>query len=65
MSPGRQELHRRVHASGSLRGRSTGGEGAGDPGIPGPAEAAVQVSYRDCHSFTITNAGLPDTATCT
>lgn len=23
-----------------------------------------QVSYRDCHSFTITNAGLSETATC-
>lgn len=26
------------------------------PGDPGPAEAALQVSYRDCHSFAITLA---------
>lgn len=39
-------------------------EGGGDFGSPGPAESSLQVSYRDCHSFTITNTSLSETATC-
>lgn len=49
---------------GLWEGRARVVKGLGDLGIPGPAEEALQVSYRDRHSFTITNTGLPETATC-
>ena len=32
--------------------------------LPTPARWDLKVSYRQCHSFTITNTGLPETATC-
>lgn len=52
-----------AHA-GLREGGARGVQGRGDPGSPRPAESGLQVSYRDCHSFTITNAGLSETATC-
>lgn len=57
-------VHGRVCACGSSRGRSTCGTRAGDPRSPRPVESGLQVSYRDCHSFTITNTGLSEIATC-
>lgn len=61
-SPGRQHAREGL-CIWSSRGTSTC-KGGRDLWSPGPAGSGLQVSYRDCHSFTITNTALSETATC-